>query len=117
MKETSMNRPVIVLALLIAIFTPAWARAQATGQINGSVTDASGAMLPGVTVEAVNDATGATRTAVSGTDGLYTIPLLVPGTYTVKASLQGFKTSQHDRVRVVVTETARVAFQLELGQF
>lgn len=112
-----MKRSVILTALLIAIFIPAWARAQATGQINGIVTDASGAVLPGVTVEAISAATGATRSAVSGTDGLYTIPLLAPGTYTVKASLAGFKTSQRDGVRVVVTETARVAFQLELGQF
>ena len=112
-----MKRSVIFTALLIAIFIPAWARAQATGQINGIVTDSSGAVLPGVTVEAISAATGATRSAVSGTDGLYTIPLLAPGTYTVKASLAGFKTSQRDGVRVVVTETARVAFQLELGQF
>ena len=56
------------------------------------------------------------RTAVTGTDGLYTIPLLPPGNYTVKATLQGFRVSQRDGVRVTVTETARVAFQLEVGQ-
>ena len=96
--------------------TPVWAHAQATGQINGAVTDSSGAFLPGVTIEATNTATGAVRTAVTGTDGLYTIPLLPPGNYTVKASLQGFRVSQRDGVRVTVTETARVAFQLEVGQ-
>ena len=112
-----MKRPLIVIALLIAIFIPARAHAQATGQINGIVNDSSGAVLPGVTVEAISAATGAMRSAVSGTDGLYTIPLLPPGTYTVKASLAGFKTSQREGVRVVVTETARVTFQLELGQF
>ena len=90
--------------------------AQATGQINGLVTDASGGVLPGVTVEAINTATGAMRTAVSGADGLFTIPLLPPGNYTVKASLPGFRTSQRDGVRVTVTETARVAFELEVGQ-
>ena len=112
-----MKRVLIVAAIVIAIVLtslPAWA--QATGQIIGVVTDPSGALLPGVTVEATSNATGATRSAVTGIDGLYTIPLLPPATYTVKATLQGFRTAQRDDVRVVVTETARVAFQLEVGQ-
>ena len=112
-----MKRVLVIAAtILITICAPAWARAQATGQINGAVTDASGGVLPGVTVEAINAGTGAVRTAVTGADGLYTIPLLSPGNYTVKASLQGFRTSQREGVRVTVSETARVAFELEVGQ-
>ena len=107
---------IIAAIFLTSLLTPAWAHAQATGQINGSVADSSGALLPGVTVEATNTATGAIRTAVTGADGLYTIPLLPPGDYTVKATLQGFRAAQRDGVRVTVTETARVAFQLEVGQ-
>src|SRR5688572_24461384 len=107
---------IIATIILTTLLTPAWALAQATGQINGAVTDSSGAFLPGVTIEATNAATGAVRIAVTGTDGLYTIPLLPPGNYTVKATLQGFRVSQRDGVRVTVTETARVAFQLEVGQ-
>ena len=108
--------PIIAAVILTSLLTPTWALAQATGQINGAVTDASGAFLPGVTIEATNTATGAVRTAVSGTDGLYTIPLLPPGDYTVKATLQGFRVSQRDGVRVTVTETSRISFQLEVGQ-
>ncbi|MEX2269917.1 MAG: TonB-dependent receptor [Vicinamibacterales bacterium] len=96
--------------------SPTRVHAQATGQINGLVTDSSGGVLPGVTIEATSTATNAVRSAVTGTDGLYTIPLIPPGNYTVKASLQGFRTSQRDNVRVTVTETARVPFQLEVGQ-
>ena len=107
---------IIAAVIFTSLLTPGWALAQATGQINGAVTDSSGAFLPGVTIEATNTATGAVRTAVTGTDGLYTIPLLPPGDYTVKATLQGFRVSQRDGVRVTVTETARVAFQLEVGQ-
>ena len=107
---------IIAAIILTSLLTPAWAYAQATGQINGSVADSSGALLPGVTIEATNTATGAIRTAATGTDGLYTIPLLPPGDYTVKATLQGFRAAQRDGVRVTVTETARVAFQLEVGQ-
>ena len=107
---------VIAAAILIYMTVPIHAYAQASGQINGTVTDASGGVLPGVTVEATNAGTGAVRTAVTGADGLYTIPLLPPGNYTVKASLQGFRTSQREGVRVTVSETARVTFQLEVGQ-
>ncbi len=111
-----MKRAVLIAAIAILVGVPVGAFAQATGQINGVVTDSSGGVLPGVTVEATSSATGVTRTAVTGTDGLYTIPLVPPGVYSVKATLQGFRAAQHDGVRVVVTETARVAFQLEVGQ-
>ncbi len=107
---------VIAAIILTSVLIPSMALAQATGQINGAVTDSSGGLLPGVTVEATNTATSAVRTAVTGTDGLYTIPLLPPGNYTVKATLQGFRVAQRDGVRVTVTETARVALQLEVGQ-
>jgi len=112
-----MKRAVVfAVVILTSMLMPAWAYAQATGQITGSVTDASGALLPGVTVEAVNTDTNALRSTVSGTDGLYVIPLLAPGNYSVKATLQGFRTSLREGVRVTVSETARVVFELEVGQ-
>ena len=69
-----------------------------------------------MTVEATSAGTGAVRTAVTGSDGLYTLPLLQPGVYTVRATLEGFRVGQQDGVRVTVTETARAVFQLEVGQ-
>ena len=63
-----MKRIVIVATLVLTgILRPSLVQAQATGQINGSVADSSGALLPGVTIEATNNATGAIRTAVTGT--------------------------------------------------
>jgi len=89
-----MKRAVLVLAVVVInILSPAWIYAQAAGQINGIITDSSGSVLPGVTVEATNTATGAMRSAISGADGLYSIPQLATGSYTVKASLQGFRTA------------------------
>lgn len=90
--------------------------AQATGQINGIVVDSSGAVLPGVSVEAVHIATGAERTAVTGADGLYTLPLLQPGDYNVKATLSGFRVALREGVRVTVTETARVTSRSTWGR-
>jgi outer membrane receptor protein involved in Fe transport len=106
----------LLLALAAALVVPTAALAQATGQINGLVTDTSGAVLPGVTIEATNTATGAVRSAVSGNDGGYTIPLLQPGVYNVRAELAGFRVGLQEGVRVTVTETARAVFQLEVGQ-
>lgn len=104
------------LAALLLLAMPSAARAQAAGQIVGIVTDTSNAVLPGVTIEATNAGTGAVRTAVSGADGVYTLPLLQPGAYDVTASLAGFRVARQEGVRVTVSETARVAFQLEVGQ-
>ena len=56
-----------LLWLLALVLMPHLAWAQATGQISGQVTDASGGAMPGVTIEATNIATGAVRTAVTGT--------------------------------------------------
>ena len=66
--------------------------AQATGTVAGLVTDETGAVIPGVTIEVTNTATNQTRTVSTGGDGFYTAPLLQPGPYSVKASLQGFRT-------------------------
>ena len=69
-----------MLACALAVVgLPSAARAQATGQITGVITDSSGSVVPGATVEVTNQATGFTRNAVSGVDGVYTIPLLNPG--------------------------------------
>jgi hypothetical protein len=100
-------------AALLALVLPSQAAAQATGQINGIVTDASGAVLPGVTIEVTNRAT-ARCAQRSCADGLSAAALA--GDYDVKASLSGFRTALRENVRVTVTETARVAFELEVGQ-
>ena len=60
-------------------------------EINGTVTDAQKAVLPGATVTVTNEATGLTREAVTDAEGRYVIPQLLPGPYTVKADLSGFQ--------------------------
>jgi len=111
-----VRKALAVLACALAVVgLPSAARAQATGQITGVITDDSGSVVPGATVEVTNQATGFTRNAVSGVDGVYTIPLLNPGRYDVKASLSGFRTSIRSGIDVVVNETARVDQQLQVG--
>jgi hypothetical protein len=94
---------------------PVPAYAQATGSITGQITDESGAVMPGVSVDATNTATGQTRNAVTGADGFYTIPLVQPGTYEVKATLSGFKPVVRQNITVSVGDTSRVDMKLTVG--
>jgi hypothetical protein len=64
-----------------------------TGGLRGAVRDANG-IVPGVTVELVNEATGISRQAVTNDQGEYNFAAVQPGNYTVKASLTGFRTSR-----------------------
>ena len=76
----------LALAVGAVLSCPAGAHAQATGTISGVVTDDSGAVLPGVAVVATSQATNQVRSATTGTDGFYTVPLLPPGVYNVGAT-------------------------------
>ena len=113
---TKRSRAVsVVLALALPLVVPSRASAQATGSIAGLVTDQSAAVMPGVTVEATNTATGQVRNTVTGGDGYYTLPLLQPGRYDVKAALSGFKPVVQKGIDVSVGDTSRVDVKLTVG--
>src|SRR5690349_14024850 len=111
------GRPLMKRAalLLLALLFPAFAHAQAVGAIAGIGTDESGAVIPGVTVEATNPGTGIPRTTVTGGDGHYSLPQVAPGTYTIKATLSGFKEVTRPGIPVSVGDTSRVDFKLAVG--
>ncbi|HJZ74570.1 MAG TPA: carboxypeptidase regulatory-like domain-containing protein [Vicinamibacterales bacterium] len=94
---------------------PSRAHAQATGAIAGLVTDPSGGALPGASIEVVSRDTGQVRTAVTGADGFFTVPLVNPGLYRVTATLSGFRTTARETVTVVVNETVRADLQMQLA--
>ena len=108
-------RRVRALGLAIVLLAPVAARAQATGAIAGAATDDTGAFLPGVSIEIVNEETGQVRTAVTGADGLYTVPLLAPGRYRLRATLDGFRALVREGIVVTVNDTARVDLRLQVG--
>lgn len=112
---TRSRHAAVLLAFALAWLVPIAALAQATGSITGLITDETGAVIPGVTVEATNVATGQTRNAVTGADGFYSIPLVQPGQYDVKATLSGFKPTVRKGNTVSVGDTARIDFKLAVG--
>ena len=105
----------IALAAAVALL-PANASAQALyGTIAGTVTDDSGASIPGATVTVLNQGTGLEVSGVTDETGAFTIRNLQPGTYTVKASLQGFKEYVQTGLPVGQNETSQVQAKLEVG--
>src|SRR5262245_52594316 len=105
----------LLINLLIA-FTPSLlAQSAGTGALTGTVRDASGGVIPGVTVTLTSADTNQTRTTITGEEGNYRFALLPPGNYAVRFSLTGFKTSEVSSVTVRVTETMVVDKALEVG--
>lgn len=86
-----------------------------TGRISGTVKDADGSALPGVTVEAKNQGTGLVATAVTRTDGFYQVINLPTGMYSMTATLSGFKPSSRSDVRLDLAKVPTVDFRLTLA--
>lgn len=83
--------PVFFVLAALLVSSEKVAVGQTTGDISGRVTDASGAPLPGVTIEATSPSLQGTRVCVTGHDGAYRIPAIPPGSYRVVATLSGFR--------------------------
>jgi len=92
------------------------ARAQANrATITGEVTDATGAVLPGVDVTVLNTATGVPAKTESNHDGIYVVPNLFPGPYSVTFEKTGFETLVRPTVTLESTEEARIDAVLKVG--
>src|SRR5215208_4155203 len=85
------------------------------GQITGIVTDSREAPVPGATVTATLKTRSGSRTVVSTSSGVYTVPGLPPGDYRIDVTLAGFRTIRREGVRVETGETVRLDFRLEVG--
>jgi hypothetical protein len=102
------------VALIGVLLLPAWASAQSA--FSGIVRDTTGAVMPGVTVEAASAVLiEKVRTAVSDDQGRYAIVDLRPGTYTVTFTLPGFSTFKRDSVELPADFTATINAELRVG--
>ena len=111
------HRIALVCLLIAAALLPASpVAAQAVyGSIAGTVTDPTGAALPGVTVTITSVERKIADTVVTNADGLYVKERLLPGIYEVKAELQGFKSAVVSSARVSVDTQTKVDLKLEVG--
>ena len=97
---TTLGAVVLLLIGLTATPHCAFAQGGVTATLSGTIFDSSGAVIPGATITAKNKATASTSTAVSGADGLFTIPALEPGEYRVTVAMKGFSTADLEDVRL-----------------
>src|SRR5438093_7911773 len=98
-------------AALVALATPAFA--QTTGQVIGTVVDAQGGVLPGVTVTATSPQLQGTRTATTDATGTFRFPTLPPGAYTIKTTLSGFQDAAQENVTVSLDRSATVNLKMQ----
>ncbi|MGE0812160.1 MAG: carboxypeptidase-like regulatory domain-containing protein, partial [Vicinamibacterales bacterium] len=106
----------VVLALLAALTAARPASAQDfRGRINGTVTDDTGGVLPGVTVTVSSPALIQAQTQVTGADGQYRFIALPPGLYEVTFELAGFQGVKREGIRVVINTTLSVNQQLQVA--
>lgn len=103
-----------LLALLLGVTSSLKAQT-ATGQITGTVKDASGAVLAKAKVTVANQSNGFTREATTNDEGNYSFPLLPVGPYTVTVAQPGFSTSKQSNIQLTVDKIARVDFDLKVG--
>jgi Carboxypeptidase regulatory-like domain len=113
-----MNRTspaVLALLLTLCFIHVGTARADVYGSIRGTVTDPTGAAVPGVTLTATNMATNASKQVTSGDDGTYNFLELAIGDYSVKAEKGGFQTFSVARVHLDVNTVYVQDIKLEIG--
>src|SRR5262245_7004143 len=117
MRSGAMSRYLPVLLIAVILLGGSAVCAQVTtATIAGVVQDASGAVIPGVSVTVKNLDTGITRTATTDEGGRYTVPDLTLGNYEGEAQLPGFQTEVRSGITLTVGRSAVVNFALKVGQ-
>jgi len=111
-----MSRRILgALCVLVTLGLPLHAQTP-SGEISGVVTDASGSVLPAVKVTITNVATNGVREVTTNESGIYLVPALQPGVYTLKAERQGFRAVERANIEVLVGSANRISITLDVGQ-
>jgi hypothetical protein len=114
-KASSTILAAILLSVLSLTLTSLAFGQAGRGAISGTVSDASGAIIPGATVTATETGTGTKLTAVTTAAGIYSFISLSPGTYEVKVSQKGFETTIRTGVIVTVDQSTKVNLEMKVG--
>ena len=112
--QTARSRWLLIGTALLTV-SSGYAQNGTTATISGTVTDASGAALPHVSVNILNVDTAISRAVVTASDGTYSVSQLQPGHYTLSVIQQGFKSFQQQNVTLVIGQIAEIDPHLEIG--
>jgi Carboxypeptidase regulatory-like domain len=105
----------LVLVICVGSALPMWAQSTSTGTVAGSVTDQSGAVVPGATVTLTDASTNVARTTVTNKDGRYIYVDVTPGVYNIAITKNGFATTKTEKQEVKVGEALTVNLALQVG--
>src|SRR5436309_3593096 len=116
-KEASMRRRSFrgLAIAFVCLLGAARVNAQTSGSINGTVTDNTGAVLPGVTVTTTSASQIGAQTSVTNEKGQYRFPSVAPGEYRVVYELTGFTKVMREGIRISIGFTAELNVQLQLA--
>ena len=103
----------ILAVCVVLMLTGVSLYGQSLASVSGTVTDPTGAVIPGANIQIENVNTGASRETVSDSAGLYTFPQMQPGTYKITAKAQGFQNVTISDVRLLVNSPATINIQFE----
>lgn len=111
----TLSTSLLALALIYSA-TQVNLHAQVTGgAISGTVVDTSGRVIPNARISVANTATGISRTVTTNTDGFYTAPNLLPGTYDLTFTAPGFKTDLRKGILLTVGAAAVLDLTMQIG--
>src|SRR5438132_4740032 len=111
-----MRRRLIAAVGVVCLAFSNYAFAQTSNAtLGGTVSDPTGAFIPGVSITATNVATGIVNTALSNEAGAYQFASLQTGTYKVSAELAGFQTQTYNAVALGISQQVRLNFTLQVG--
>ena len=118
LRKARTNAPIYAFLTVIAvtpIFTPASVAQVVSATLTGTVTDSSGASVPGAAVTATETSTGVSRSTQTSAEGVYTLPFLTPGIYKVDVEKAGFKKFTEGNLELDVSSVGRVNATLTPG--
>jgi hypothetical protein len=105
----------LCLVLLLPVMIGSFPAQEFRGSITGRITDPTGAVIPGASVEIKNVGTNVVATVTTNDEGSYTVQFLLPGKYTVKVTSQGFTTAVREGIEVRVGDKLTLDIQMEIG--
>jgi len=114
-KNDSIYLKSVLAVLWICAIVPVLRGQTTTGSFQGTVTESTGAVIPGVTITITNTGTGQSRSTISNDAGQYVATLLPPGTYEISAELAGFQKVQKTGIQLLVNQNSRIDFTLQVS--
>jgi hypothetical protein len=111
-----VKKYLIAAGVLLSLFVSTQAFSQSSfATVSGTISDFTGALIPGVTITATNNATGVVTTVISNEAGVYNFASLLPGVYKVTAELPGFQTQTYTDVQLGNAAQVRLNFALQVA--